>query len=447
MTKIANPVKKQDGPVLASRFSHGVYIHLRTIWFNAIKVDTSLRGLLACPCPSHEKSASFLSQPQQTMNTTLTSLTIALAQTKSPFAVSGPPGNLAARRVKAKEGGRAFPDFHKFGWALRILLLTLSLSGIATSTGKTAPLPLSISQATAFAFLGHSCGGIQEHAYATGFDATTGYPMGAVYLQTRCGGSGRGGGYHTTTYTTWVAVTWDFAGNAVTVAKIGSAPAIDPTFSATDAYGDQIYNLNNAAYLRVYVPYAPTIANAAQTGDQIQLSWQPNGVNPAAITSTILTATPVGSTAAVVSVTVLGTIQTGLVGPLEPNTTYQVIAVNATIAGTGPASSPVTLTTVSASIAPSAPTGVTARWGGQGNTTATLLASWKASLPGNSPVDQYLITITGSDGGGTFTQSVPGTTLTANFTVDFTPDWTVTVKAHNAAGWSPSSTRITLGGL
>jgi hypothetical protein len=73
--------------------------------------------------------------------------------------------------------------------------------------------------------------------------------------------------------------------------------------------------------------------------------------------------------------------------------------------------------------------------------------SWNAAVPGDSPIDQYQITITGSDGGGTFTQTVPGTALTASFTVDYIPDWTVTVRAHNAAGWGPWSTRFTLGGL
>jgi hypothetical protein len=59
----------------------------------------------------------------------------------------------------------------------------------------------------------------------------------------------------------------------------------------------------------------------------------------------------------------------------------------------------------------------------------------------------YLVTITGSDGAGTSTQTVSGTTLTASFTVDYTPNWSVTVQAHNAFGWGPSSSVFTLGGL
>jgi hypothetical protein len=62
-------------------------------------------------------------------------------------------------------------------------------------------------------------------------------------------------------------------------------------------------------------------------------------------------------------------------------------------------------------------------------------------------VDEYRITIQGSDGGGTFTQTAAGTTLTASFTVDWVPDWKVAVWAHNATGWSPASSAVTLGGL
>ncbi len=43
-------------------------------------------------------------------------------------------------------------------------------------------------------------------------------------------------------------------------------------------------------------------------------------------------------------------------------------------------------------------------------------------MPGDSPVDQYQITITGSDGAGTLTQTVDGTTLTAYFAVDYNPE-------------------------
>ncbi|HWF73753.1 MAG TPA: hypothetical protein VG186_10445 [Solirubrobacteraceae bacterium] len=36
--------------------------------------------------------------------------------------------------------------------------------------------------------------------------------LGNVYMKTSCGGSGRGGGYHTTTYSASASVNWNHAG-------------------------------------------------------------------------------------------------------------------------------------------------------------------------------------------------------------------------------------------
>ncbi len=347
------------------------------------------------------------------------------------------------------------PEFQNNFPSVSVRLKTLSGAlagavifwGLGASAAIAAPVQLLLPQSTAFAILGHSCGGIQEKAYATGFDPANGYPAGDVYIQTRCGGSGRGGGYHTTTYSAWVGVTWDFAGNVLASTRLAAAPAVNPTFSAIDAYGDQVYNANGAAYLAVPAPAAPTIMTAVQSGDEFQVTWTPNGANPAAITSSTLTATPVLSTNTILTTTVSGSAASGLIGPLQPQTAYEITVVSTTIGGSSPASTAVTITTATASVVPQAPTGVTARWTAPGATTATLVATWNAAVPGDSPVDQYEITITGSDGGGTFTQTVPGTTLTASFTVDDIPDWTVEVRAHNAAGWGPWSASFTLGGL
>ena len=314
---------------------------------------------------------------------------------------------------------------------------------------QPSPLRLLLPQAQAFAILGHSCGGIQEQVYATGFDSITGYPTGNVYIQTRCGGSGRSGGYHVTTYSAWVAVTWNFVGNVISSAALSNAPAVNSTFTATDAYGDIVYNAGTAAYLIVPVPAAPGGVAAVQSGDQFQISWMPNGVNPIAVTSSTLTATPVNSTASILTATVTGSAMTGVIASLQPETTYEITVVNTTIGGSSAASSPISVTTGTATIAPSAPTNVVAHWTilDPTDTTDTLVATWSAAVPGNSPIDQYQITITGSDGAGTFTQTVSGTTLTASFTVNWNPNWTVTVKAHNAVGWGPASAPVTVGGL
>ena len=310
------------------------------------------------------------------------------------------------------------------------------------------PLDLILPQGDAFAILGHSCGGIQEQVYATGFDAVTGFPTGAVYLKTGCGGSGRDGGGHTTYYTAWAAASWDFAGNIISYSVLSSA-TVNASFTATDSFGDILYNTSGRAYLIVPFAAAPTIATAVQSGDQFLVSWMTRGINPVAITSSTLIATPVNSPASVLTTTVTGPGTSGAIDLLQPQTTYQITVVNNAATGSSPPSAPFALTTEAATVAPSAPTNVVASWLNPDpvGSTDTLIATWAAANPGDSPVDQYLITITGSDGGGTFTQTVDGSTLTAYYGVDFTPNWSVTVQAHNAVGWGPASKPVTLGGL
>ncbi len=309
------------------------------------------------------------------------------------------------------------------------------------------PTKLLLPQSLAFAILGYWCGGIQEKAYVTGFDPTTGYPTGDVYLSTSCS-TGRAGS-PPSVHTAWAAVSWDFAGNVISSTALSNSPTVNATFTATDAYSDSIYNLGAAAYLVVPLPAAPANVSAVQAGDQFQVSWTPTGVNPAAVTSSTLTATPVNSSAAILTTTVAGSATSGVILSLEPQTTYQITVVNTTIGGASPASSLISLTTSPATVPPSAPAGVAANWANLNPTgaTDTLVATWQAADPGNSPIDQYLVTITGSDGAGTLTQTVSGTTLTASFTVDYIPNWSVTVQAHNAFGWGPASSIFTVGGL
>jgi hypothetical protein len=310
------------------------------------------------------------------------------------------------------------------------------------------PVHLLLPQSTAFAILGHSCGGIGEHVYVTGFDPGSGNPMGAVHISTTCGGSGHAGG-GTTTYAAWVAVTWDFTATALTATVLSSAPTVDPTFTATDAFGDTIYNDNLSAYLLVPIPAAATVLNAVQSGDTLQVSWTTMGVNPVAVTSSKLIATPLNSTAPVLNTSVYGAATTGVISSVQPSTTYLIRVVNVTLGGNSPASSPISVTTNGATIPPGAPTGLTAHWTNLNPTgpTDTFIANWQPADPGDSPVDQYLVLITDTDTGSTMTQTVPGTSLTADFTVDWVPDWSIKVQAHNAAGWGPWSSTFLLGGL
>ena len=297
----------------------------------------------------------------------------------------------------------------------------------------------------AFAILGYSCGGIQEKVSA-GFNPTNGYLTGVVNLSTSCSGSGRGA--HATTHTASAVVTWDLAGNVISATPLTNGVVVSPTTSA-DGLGDVAFNAGAVAFLVVPVPTAPTGVTAVQSGDQFQVSWTPSVANPAAVTSSTVTATPVNSTASILTTTVTGPAATGIISSLQPRTTYQITVVSTTIGGSSPASIPISVTTVPATIPPSAPTGISANWASPSADPGpnTLIATWQADDPGNSPVDQYLVTITDSDTAGTLTQTVSGTTLIAYFNVDSNPSWSVTVRAHNAAGWGPSSAAVALGGL
>ena len=104
---------------------------------------------------------------------------------------------------------------------------------------------------------------------------------------------------------------------------------------------------------------------------------------------------------------------------------------------------------LTSTVSGSAPTGVKAAWlaPDPSGSTDTLVATWTAAHPHDSPVDQYSVMISGSDGAGTHKQTVSGSTLTARFPVDSAPNWSVKVRAHNAAGWSPWSAGFKLGGL
>jgi len=321
------------------------------------------------------------------------------------------------------------------------------------------PVALTLPSSTAFAMLGHSCGGIQEQAFATGFDPTSGLPTGAVYLQTRCGGSGRGGGYTTTTYSAWAGVTWDFAGAVHDSVKLAAAPAgLDPAFSQTDVGGDRVYTALTAtnvtaanctvgnttycsyhAYLTVPVPGTPSGVTMSQVGDSLAVSWTAPATGAVAITSTTVTATPVGG-GAVLTATAPGPATSVQVNGVAPSTTYSVTVASTDASGTGPASAAVTFTTHAATTAPTAPTGLTAAW----NAGSTgIVAAWVAPDAGDSPIDDYQVAVAQSDPTGPPTNVDAGTATSATLTgFDSTLDWSVHVRAHNAAGWGPWSTSV-----
>lgn len=183
----------------------------------------------------------------------------------------------------------------------------LLLAGrVEPANAQTATITLLVPASQAFAVLGHSCGGIQEQVLATGFDATSGYPTGDVYLQTRCGGSGRGGGYHTTTYSAWLGAIWDYTGALVASEVLATVPTdLDPAFSAVDAFGNHLYNHLNAVNVS---PSACTVGNTTYCSYRAYLDLAPSFVPVPRVTGISATSGPVaGGT----TVTVTGTGFTG----------------------------------------------------------------------------------------------------------------------------------------
>src|SRR5271165_708210 len=153
----------------------------------------------------------------------------------------------------------------KFAAAVSATVMLCLIAGAASAAAP--PLRLSLSEYGAFAVLGHWCGGISQKVYGTGF-AGTGYPTGAEFLSTTCGGSGKGGGGGHTTYTAWASSEWNWYGETRKYAKLSGAPeGISETFSAEDSHGDHLYNAGTATYLEdptppLQAPAAPTNVTA-----------------------------------------------------------------------------------------------------------------------------------------------------------------------------------------
>ncbi len=144
--------------------------------------------------------------------------------------------------------------------AVGAIVVALAVFGAGRAPAATAPIQLVVPQGTAFAVLGYDCGGIKEHAYATGFDTSldpaAGYPTGAVFLTTTCSAGGRGG--RTFTVKAWTSDTWDLTGALVSYAKLAAAPPVDPAFTATDPLtGNEIYNTAGTVPT-AWLQWAPT---------------------------------------------------------------------------------------------------------------------------------------------------------------------------------------------
>jgi IPT/TIG domain len=209
---------------------------------------------------------------------------------------------------------------------------------LAPSQSLAAAQSLALPQGNAFAILGHSCGGIQERAYGTGFEAETGYPTGAVYLSTRCGGSGRGGGGGSTLYSAWATVTWDFTSAVVSDARASTAPTVNPTLVVYDAHGNELYNQAVAGvasgsqmYSQAYLVLASGFVPAPRLTGVSTSAGPASGGSSVTITGTGFTgaASVHFGNAAATSVRVTSSTSITAVAPVEAGGTVDITVTNA----------------------------------------------------------------------------------------------------------------------
>ncbi|HME04402.1 MAG TPA: fibronectin type III domain-containing protein [Solirubrobacteraceae bacterium] len=240
--------------------------------------------------------------------------------------------------------------------------MVLSFAAVAIASGAVAgtasaaeTLRLSMGEGPAFAVLGHWCGGIQQEVYETGF-SSHGYPIGNVQLKTTCGGSGKGGGGHSTTYTATASVEWTWFGETRSYGAMSGSLEAKP---ATDAYGDKLYNVGSATYLErgtplLRAPAAPTnigvSVGLAESGSsellRMDVSWTEAPETEALVKYSTITATPVGSSAPVLTTTTSSNyVHEGHLAPVEPNTKYVVTVTNTDAEGTSETSAPVEVKT------------------------------------------------------------------------------------------------------
>jgi hypothetical protein len=229
--------------------------------------------------------------------------------------------------------------FARFRVTLLLTFATgLSVALPAPQQAFAATQSLALPQGSAFAILGHWCGGIQEKPYATGFASGTGYPTGAVYLSTRCGGSGRGGGGGSTLYSAWATVTWDFTTAVVSYARTASTPTVNPVLAVYDSHGNELYNQavagvvgGSQVYTHAYLVLAPGFVPAPRLTSTSASSGPTTGGTTITITGTGfsgVTGVSFGATAAT-SFTVSSSTSISAVASAAPAGAADVTVTNA----------------------------------------------------------------------------------------------------------------------
>jgi hypothetical protein len=290
--------------------------------------------------------------------------------------------------------------------------------------------------------------------YSPGQPTVTGGSSGVSCVAAIAGHSGRGGGYTRVGWTCTETVPGGLAPGASATMSLSvtasTAGTLAETFTASPSPSVAQLNLVShtaSASVSVFVPpapAAPTAVTATQTGDQLAVSWTPAPATAGYLISSTITAVPTGGSTAP-TLTATGGSTSGTLSSLLASTTYSVTVVNRDAGGASPASAPLLFTTAPATVAPSAPT-ITYHWWAN---SALLAVSWIPGDPGNSAVDQYEVLIASVDGdtNQVITTTVAPPATSAYISADSVSSWSITVRAHNAAGWSPWSAAAFLSGI
>ena len=240
----------------------------------------------------------------------------------------------------------------------RFLAVTVASVALCTATAAAASaekINLEMNQNAAFSALGHWCGGIKEKVYETGF-ASNGYPQGNIFMETTCGGSGRGGGGHTT-YTGTASVVWTWLGETWKWGPMSGTLEAKP---AEDSFGDKLYSVTPCAtgyhvgtcsYLEAvtstppYQPPAPpgnfhASAYSQESGETeylgIEATWSQDPERLALLTKQTLRFEPLEGKGSVLEEEVRPYFSEGRMWPVEPNELYKVSVTESDNEGTSP---------------------------------------------------------------------------------------------------------------
>jgi hypothetical protein len=192
-------------------------------------------------------------------------------------------------------------------------------------------------------------------------------------------------------------------------------------------------------------PSTPTGVAVSQDAGSLVVAFTPGAsTSPGAPITSSVTASPAGGGTAL-----SGSVVTTTAGPatvplpgLVADTTYSVAVTSADTGGSSSAV-PVDFTTGPPSLHPGAPAITAMSWG----TLSNIVATWTAAPPGDSATTDYQVLCTPSNHLSPVTYDA-GTGLIASIIVPTdTVDWSVQVRAENAAGWGAWSPAMTIRAL